>query len=339
MQPIVAADPWIEKVSRACAYLAGGEGHVSLATLTRRLGGSPYHFQRNFKRIVGVSPREYAEACRLQRVRRRLREGDAVTAAVFDAGYGSSSRFYERAVPKLGMSPSAYRRGGAGLHVRYTIVDSTLGRLLVAGTDKGICSVAMSSIGSDARARAGRRVPRGSDRTRRRRAGEVGEGDRRADVRAHASRRLADRRPGNRVSVAGVESADRDSARRDAHVLTSGKGHRSATGGARGGARLRDEPGGGGDPVSSRRAVDGRSGAVPVGAATKEEAARARAELLASATARHEATKVTKHTKLGHSLRKATRGSTRLARRAGTYAASNVTTVKSRQTAPTTGTS
>src|SRR5580765_3464521 len=145
MQPMLAADPWVEKVSRACAYLAGGDGHVSLATLARRLGGSPYHLQRNFKRIVGVTPREYAEACRLQRVRRRLREGDAVTAAVFDAGYGSSSRFYERAVPKLGMSPSAYRRGGVGLHVRYTIVDSTLGRLLVAGTDKGICSVAMSA--------------------------------------------------------------------------------------------------------------------------------------------------------------------------------------------------
>jgi len=142
-----ASDPWVDKISRACAYLSGVDGHVSLAALVRRLGGSPYHFQRNFKRIVGVSPREYAEACRLRKVRRRLRAGEAVTAAIFDAGYSSSSRFYERAASRLGMSPSAYRRGGEGLQIRYTIVDSVLGRLLVAGTDKGICSVAMS--GSD----------------------------------------------------------------------------------------------------------------------------------------------------------------------------------------------
>jgi AraC family transcriptional regulator of adaptative response/methylated-DNA-[protein]-cysteine methyltransferase len=140
-----AVDPWIEKIRRACVYLSNVEGHPSLATLAARLGGSPYHLQRNFKRLVGVTPRDYAEACRLRKVKRGLREGGAVTGAMFDAGYGSSSRFYERAVPKLGMSPSTYRRGGAGMNIQYTIVDSSLGRLLVASTSRGVCAVSMGT--------------------------------------------------------------------------------------------------------------------------------------------------------------------------------------------------
>lgn len=143
-------DPWTKRISRACGYLANVEsGHVSLATLARRIGGSPYHLQRNFKRIVGVTPREYADACRLRTVKRRLRESDAVTKAVFDAGYGSSSRFYERAAPRLGMSPTAYRRGGAGMSINYAVVDSCLGRLLVAATSRGVCSVAMAKSDRD----------------------------------------------------------------------------------------------------------------------------------------------------------------------------------------------
>ena len=143
-----AADPWVEKIRRACVYLSNVDGHPSLAALAARLGGSPYHLQRNFKRIVGVSPREYAEACRLGKVKRGLRQSDDITGAMFDAGYGSSSRFYERAVPKLGMPPSVYRRGGAGMRIEYTIVDSgndALGRLLVAATPRGVCAVAMGS--------------------------------------------------------------------------------------------------------------------------------------------------------------------------------------------------
>jgi AraC family transcriptional regulator of adaptative response/methylated-DNA-[protein]-cysteine methyltransferase len=142
------ADPWVEKIRRACVYLSNVEGHPALATLAARLGGSPYHLQRNFKRIVGVSPREYAEACRLGKVKRGLRQSGDITGAMFDAGYGSSSRFYERAVPKLGMAPSVYRRGGAGMRIQFTIVDSsneTLGRLLVAATSRGVCAVAMGS--------------------------------------------------------------------------------------------------------------------------------------------------------------------------------------------------
>ena len=140
---VASVDPWIEKVRRATVYLSNVEGHPSLARLAARLGGSPYHLQRNFKRIVGVSPREYADACRLQTVRKRLKEGGDVTGAMLDAGYGSSSRFYERAVSKFGMSPTTYRKGGAGLAIRFATVDSPLGRLLVAATDRGVCSVMM----------------------------------------------------------------------------------------------------------------------------------------------------------------------------------------------------
>jgi AraC family transcriptional regulator of adaptative response/methylated-DNA-[protein]-cysteine methyltransferase len=144
----LAADPWIERIRRACVYLSNVDGHPSLATLAARLGGSPYHLQRNFKRLVGVTPREYAEAVRLRKVKGRLRQPGDITGAMLDAGYGSSSRFYERAVPKLGMAPSVYRRGGAGMEIGYTIVESpntSLGRLLVAATSRGVCAVAMGS--------------------------------------------------------------------------------------------------------------------------------------------------------------------------------------------------
>jgi len=139
------ADPWIDRVRRACVYLANVEGHLPLARLAARVGGSPYHFQRRFKRIVGVTPREYADACRLQRLKRGLRSGSRVTAAMVDAGYGSSSRFYERAAGKLAMPPAVYRQGGAGMRISYAIVDSPLERLLVAATDRGVCAVYMGA--------------------------------------------------------------------------------------------------------------------------------------------------------------------------------------------------
>jgi AraC family transcriptional regulator of adaptative response/methylated-DNA-[protein]-cysteine methyltransferase len=140
-----SADPWIARVRRACVRLARADGHVSLAALAAQVGGSPYHLQRTFRRLVGVTPRQYADACRLERLKRGLRSGKLVTAAMVDAGYGSSSRFYERVAPRLGMPPAAYGRGGAGMRIEYTIVDSPLGRLLVAATGRGVCAVSIGS--------------------------------------------------------------------------------------------------------------------------------------------------------------------------------------------------
>lgn len=136
-----APDPWIDRIARACLLIERAQGRASLAALARRVGGSPYHFQRQFQRHTGVTPRQYGEACRLQRVKRALQHGERVTDAVMDAGYGSSSRFYERAAPKLAMAPTLYRAGGPNTHIRYAIFDSPLGTMLVASTERGVCAV------------------------------------------------------------------------------------------------------------------------------------------------------------------------------------------------------
>jgi AraC family transcriptional regulator of adaptative response/methylated-DNA-[protein]-cysteine methyltransferase len=119
----------------------------TLAELGKVTGMSPYHLQRVFKRVMGISPRQYADAKRLERLKSGLREEHSdVTTAGYEAGYGSSSRLYEHAPEQLGMTPGTYRRGGRGMHVRYSIVDSPLGRLLVGTTERGVCKL---SIGDD----------------------------------------------------------------------------------------------------------------------------------------------------------------------------------------------
>jgi AraC family transcriptional regulator of adaptative response/methylated-DNA-[protein]-cysteine methyltransferase len=139
-----------EMVRNLCAYIqANLEGPVTLAALGAHARMSPHHLQRTFKRLVGITPREYADALRLDRFKSGLKEGQAVTTALYDAGYGSSSRLYERAPSQLGMTPSTYRRGGVGLRIAYTVADCSLGRVLVAGTGRGLCAVYLGD--SDAR--------------------------------------------------------------------------------------------------------------------------------------------------------------------------------------------
>jgi AraC family transcriptional regulator, regulatory protein of adaptative response / methylated-DNA-[protein]-cysteine methyltransferase len=116
---------------------------LTLAALSTAVGISPYHLQRIFKRQMGVSPREYQESVRVTRFKSRLRAGDTVSRATYEAGFGSSSRVYERSDATLGMTPAAYRRGGAGMRIGYTTVDSPFGKLLVAATERGVCAVAL----------------------------------------------------------------------------------------------------------------------------------------------------------------------------------------------------
>ncbi len=135
-------DPQVEMVRRACAYLESRAGETpTLEDLSSHTGVSPYHLQRVFKRIAGITPRQYAQAIRLGQFKAGVKKGATVTGAMYEAGYGSSSRLYERAPAQLGMTPADYRRGGKGARITYTITACSLGRLLVAGTEKGICSV------------------------------------------------------------------------------------------------------------------------------------------------------------------------------------------------------
>jgi AraC family transcriptional regulator of adaptative response/methylated-DNA-[protein]-cysteine methyltransferase len=140
-RPLDQVDVWTRRVARACQTIASADAPPSLAALARQAGSSPHHFLRRFKDALGVTPREYAAARRLDVVKRRLRTDADVTSAVFEAGYGSLSRFYEGAAPRLAMSPAAYRAGGEGQTIRFAIVSSSIGRVLVAATDRGVCAV------------------------------------------------------------------------------------------------------------------------------------------------------------------------------------------------------
>jgi AraC family transcriptional regulator of adaptative response/methylated-DNA-[protein]-cysteine methyltransferase len=110
---------------------------------------SPHHLQRTFKRIMDVSPYQYADARRLGRLKSDLRKGEDIAAALYGAGYASSSRLYEKAPGQLGMTPATYRKGGAGASMRYAIVDSAVGRLLVAATDRGLSFVGFGEADAD----------------------------------------------------------------------------------------------------------------------------------------------------------------------------------------------
>ena len=136
-------DPQLHLVRRVCELLDANSEDVTLATLSEQNGVSPFHLQRTFKSVMGISPHQYANARKFGRLKSLIKEGESVTSAVYESGFNSSSRVYEQSAAELGMTPATYAKGGRGLIINYTIVDSPLGRLLVAMTDRGVCSVKM----------------------------------------------------------------------------------------------------------------------------------------------------------------------------------------------------
>lgn len=136
----------IDPLDRALALIAdAGETPPRLSDLAREVGLSPSHLQRAFRKRFGVSPAEYAQSQKLKQLKSALRTAPRVTDAIYDAGYGSGSRVYEKTGQLLGMTPATYRHGAAGVALKYTTLKIPLGRLLVAATERGICSVTLGN--------------------------------------------------------------------------------------------------------------------------------------------------------------------------------------------------
>jgi AraC family transcriptional regulator of adaptative response/methylated-DNA-[protein]-cysteine methyltransferase len=137
-------DLQIDPLDRALALITeAGDSPLRLRELARDVGLSASHLQRSFRKRFGVSPAEYARSLKLENLKSALRAAPRVTDAIYDAGYGSGSRVYEKTGQLLGMTPATYRRGAAGVALRYTTLKTPLGRLLVAATERGICRVAL----------------------------------------------------------------------------------------------------------------------------------------------------------------------------------------------------
>ncbi len=131
----------IALIERACRRIETSEEMPTLGELAAEAGFSAYHFHRIFKRHTGVTPKAYGQAQRNRKMRAGLRSGETVTDAIYDAGYQASSRFYEESKVRLGMTPTQFKKGGAGLLIRYAITGSPLGPILIAATEKGVCLI------------------------------------------------------------------------------------------------------------------------------------------------------------------------------------------------------
>jgi len=146
-----------QRIRKVCDYIrAHSEENLRLDSLAERASLSRFHFQRSFKAVVGLTPRQFVEASRLEKLKGHLRERPSrlrarpsVTDAIYDAGFGSSSRVYERVDTRLGMTPAQYREGGKDVAISYVSVDSVLGRMMIGATDRGLCFVQFAECDED----------------------------------------------------------------------------------------------------------------------------------------------------------------------------------------------
>src|SRR6185503_1974349 len=148
-------------VRRVCRYIEENADleRVTLDALAKEAGLSPFHLQRTFRRAMGISPRQYADAFRLGRLKAHLKRKEPVTMAMYEAGYGSSSRLYERAPEQLGMTPGDYKAGGRDQEIAFATTRTPIGTMLVAATARGICSIRIGGSEREMRAGLGREFP------------------------------------------------------------------------------------------------------------------------------------------------------------------------------------
>jgi len=145
-RPLVAVevDPMSARIRSLCNYICRNSDSgdpLTLGQLSRHVGLSPFHLQRSFKAIVGVTPRQYVEACRLKAFKGQLRSRKSITEAIYEAGFGSSSRVYGRIDTRMGMTPTQYRAGGKDISISYVSVESPVGLMMVGATNRGLCFV------------------------------------------------------------------------------------------------------------------------------------------------------------------------------------------------------
>jgi AraC family transcriptional regulator of adaptative response/methylated-DNA-[protein]-cysteine methyltransferase len=164
-------EPRLEAVAEVCRLIAAwvsndlaadatDQMRLTLSSLSAAARMSAHQLERAFRKIMGITPRQYADALRMRRLKSRIQKGDDVTTALYEAGFGSSSRLYERAPSQLGMTPAEYGRGGAGMTIRYATVDSPLGRLLVGATVRGISAVYLNASDRELYAALRKEYPR-----------------------------------------------------------------------------------------------------------------------------------------------------------------------------------
>ena len=153
--------PHTRAVLKACKMIDETDTQPSLKELAHAVGLSPFHFQRLFKKIVGVTPKQYATERRASLLRKHLKEDSTITDAMYHAGFGSSSRFYEKALATLGMKPSAYKNGAQDVRIRFAIVPCFLELVLVAATAQGICAIDFGNTAADAEREPSSPFPKG----------------------------------------------------------------------------------------------------------------------------------------------------------------------------------